>query len=265
MAPTRVVEDDVRRAATATLFDLTGQLAIVTGAGRGIGRAAAEALGRAGADILLVDVSADDLEHTRRAFVWGSTSSVLVADVREASDIALIVSSAQELGGADVLVNSAGIMRRADAVTATLDDLDEMWAVNFRGMFAVTQALLPQLIHRHGRIIQVGSLGSVLGLRGRAGYAATKGAVRQYTQSLAVDLGSFGVRVNAIAPGYIETDMNRTFLSDPDRRTSMLERIPLGRLGSPADLDGTFVYLASRASDYLTGQTVVVDGGWSIW
>jgi len=191
--------------------------------------------------------------------------SALRLDVRVEEDVRRLAETTAALGGVDVVVNAAGIMHRAVATEAKIADLDRLWEVNVRGLYAVTQALLPQLVERGtgGKIVNVGSLGSVLGLERRAAYAATKGAVRQYTQSMAVDLGPYGICVNAIAPGYIDTHMTADWLDDPDRRRRLLERIPTGRFGEPADLAGTFVFLAAPASDYVTGQIVVVDGGWS--
>jgi NAD(P)-dependent dehydrogenase (short-subunit alcohol dehydrogenase family) len=249
-------------------FDLTGRCAIVTGAARGIGRAAAEALAHHGAELVIGDVLAEELAETADALSRaGATVRAMEVDVRSAEDVSRLAGAAVELGGADIVVNSAGVVRRAHATEATLADLDFLWEVNVRGLFAVTQALLPQLVEKGaGKIINLGSLGSVLGLPRRAAYAATKGAVCQYTQSLAVDLGAHGICVNAVAPGYIETQMTADLLNgDGERRRTMLERIPAGRFGRPEDVEGVFVFLASPASDYVTGQTIVVDGGWSSW
>jgi NAD(P)-dependent dehydrogenase (short-subunit alcohol dehydrogenase family) len=249
-------------------FDLTGRRAVVTGAARGIGCAAATALARHGAELVLVDVLADDLAATAAALgPDGGAVSSLAVDVRSADDVARLAELTAGLGGTDILVNSAGVVRRALATEATLEDLDVLWDVNVRGLYAVTQALLPQLVEKGaGKIVNVGSLGSVLGLERRAAYAATKGAVWQYTQSLAVDLGCHGICVNAVAPGYIETQMTADLLNDDgERRRRMLERIPVGRFGRTADVEGAFVFLAAPASDYVTGQIIVVDGGWSSW
>jgi NAD(P)-dependent dehydrogenase (short-subunit alcohol dehydrogenase family) len=249
-------------------FDLSGRRAIVTGAARGIGRAAALALARQGAEMLLADVLEDELAATAGEIARaGGEAHPHRIDVREDGDVARLVEVATALGGLDILVNSAGIMRRALATEATVEDLDRLWEVNVRGLYAVTQAVLPLLVERGGgKIVNVGSLGSVLGLERRAAYAATKGAVRQYTMSLAADLGRHGIHVNAVAPGYIETSMTQDWLDgDGERRRRMLERIPVGRFGRPLDLEGVFVFLASGASDYVTGQVIVVDGGWSSW
>jgi NAD(P)-dependent dehydrogenase (short-subunit alcohol dehydrogenase family) len=249
-------------------FDLSGRRALITGAARGIGRAAAAALARHGADLVLVDVLEEDLGTAARDLGGASrTVSCLPADLRSEDDIARVASAVAAEGGIDILVNNAGVVRRAPATEATVEDLDWLWEVNGRGLYAITQALIPQLIERDsGKIINVGSLGSILGLERRAAYAMTKGAVRQYTQSLAVDLGRHGICVNAIAPGYIETNMTADLLDgDQDRRSRMLDRIVLGRFGSTVDVEGVFVFLAAPASDYLTGQVIVVDGGWSTW
>jgi NAD(P)-dependent dehydrogenase (short-subunit alcohol dehydrogenase family) len=240
--------------------------ALITGAGRGIGRAAACALAARGADPILVDMDGDTLRTTANEIgSAGIRPQTLVRDMRDTTAVAEIAEHIADLGGLDILVNAAGVIRRAHATEATLADLDDVWAINVRALYALTQAVLPSMIGRRSpSIINVGSLGSLLGLSNRSAYAATKGAVRQYTQSLAIDLGAHGVRVNAIAPGYIATEMNRDWLdNDSVARRTLIDRIPLGRLGCPDDLAGTFVFLASRASAYLTGQLIVVDGGWS--
>jgi NAD(P)-dependent dehydrogenase (short-subunit alcohol dehydrogenase family) len=249
-------------------FDLTGRRAVVTGAARGIGRAAAGALRRHGAEVMLVDILEDELIAAAGELGGnGGPVHALAVDVRSEEDVRRLAGKAAALGGADIVVNSAGVVRRAAATEATLEDLDLLWEVNVRGLFAVTQALLPQLVDKgRGKIINVGSLGSVLGLERRAAYAATKGAVRQYTQSLAVDLGRHGICVNAVAPGYVETRMTADWLTgDGARRQRLLDRIPLGRFGQTIDVEGAFVFLAAPASDYVTGQVMVIDGGWSSW
>jgi NAD(P)-dependent dehydrogenase (short-subunit alcohol dehydrogenase family) len=248
-------------------FDLSGKRVVVTGAARGIGCAAATALGRHGAELLLADARGDILADTVKELGRNGVEVASVTmDVRSAEDVERLTEISAGTGELDILVNCAGVIGRARTTEATVKDLDAVWEVNMRGLYAVTQALLPQLVDGGGKIINVGSLGSVLGLEQRAAYAATKGAVARYTQSLAVDLGRHGVCVNAIAPGYIQTDMSGEWLDgDADRRERMLERILLGRFGSPADVEGAFVFLAAPASDYLTGQIIVVDGGWSSW
>lgn len=255
-------------AALAGPFDLTGKRAVVTGAARGIGQAAARALARHGAELVIADVLAAELATTAEQLARaGCSVRADVVDVRSDEDVTRLAETAASLGGADIVVNCAGIVRRAPATESTVEDLELLWAVNVRGLYAVTQALLPQLVEkRAGKIVNVGSLGSVLGLERRAAYAATKGAVWQYTQSLAVDLGHHGICANAVAPGYIETPMTSELLNaDGERRRRMLARIPAGRFGHTEDVEGAFVFLAAPASDYVTGQLIVVDGGWSSW
>ena len=165
-----------------------------------------------------------------------------------------------------VLVNAAGIMIRTAITDLTAADLEALWHVNVHGTVAVTQSLLPGMIeHGYGKIINVGSLGSVRGLERRTGYATTTGAVAQYTMSLAAETAPHGIRANLIAPGYVATDMASTWMfDDTDRTNRLLARIPLGHFATPDDLAGTFVFLAAPASDYITGQTLLVDGGWTI-
>ena len=249
-------------------FDLTGRRALVTGAARGIGAAAATALGRHGAELLVADQNQDGLEQTASRLAGaGAKVQALGIDVRSTDDVARMVDAGASAGGIDILVNCAGVIDRKPSPEATLEDLDRLWEVNVRGLYSVTQAFLPQLIERGGgKIVNVGSLGSLLGLEHRAAYAATKGAVLRYTQSLAIDLGGYGICANTIAPGYIETDLSAGWLDgDDSRRDGMLQRIVLKRFGSPIDVEGAFVFLTAPASDYVTGQVLIVDGGWTSW
>jgi NAD(P)-dependent dehydrogenase (short-subunit alcohol dehydrogenase family) len=256
--PTRGVTD---------LFSLTGKVAVVTGAAGGIGACAARTFAGLGASVVAFDNRAEALLATGRALrEAGAEVATVVGDLTRAEDIDRLVARAVQLGGADVLVNSAGRQRRLPVASATVEDLDWLWDVNVRGLFAVTQALLPGMLDRgSGKIVNLGSLGSLLGLERRTAYALTKGAVRQYTQSLAAELGPHGICVNGVAPGYIETEMTRDLLADDAMRERLLSRIVLRRFGGTEDLEGVFAFLASCASDYVTGQIIVVDGGWTTW
>ena len=262
-------DPDADAATTPTqepLFDLTGAVAVITGGARGIGQAAARALGRHGASLVLFDRLREQLEHTTRELCEaGTTAEFVVGDVRSAADLARLTDAAASLGPVDIVVNSAGVIRRMDIQDMTLEDLDWMWDVNVRGLVAVTQAFLPQMIERRGgKIINLGSLGSVTGLELRTAYATTKGAVTQYTVSLAAEVGRYGICVNAVAPGYVTTDMAGKWINaEPERAAALLARIPLGRFATPEDLEGIFAFLGSRASDYITGQVFLVDGGWT--
>jgi NAD(P)-dependent dehydrogenase (short-subunit alcohol dehydrogenase family) len=254
------------RPAQDPLFDLTGAVAVITGGARGIGRAAARALGRHGASLVLFDLLGEQLEHTARELAdAGTTTEFVVGDVRSDTDLGRLADAAASLGPVDIVVNSAGVIRRMNIEDMTVEDLDWMWAVNVRGLVAVNQMFLAQMMERRsGKVINLGSLGSVTGLELRTAYATTKGAVAQYTVSLAAELGRYGICVNAIAPGYVDTDMAGKWINDdPARAAQLLARIPLGRFASPEDLEGTFAFLASAASDYVTGQVLLVDGGWT--
>jgi NAD(P)-dependent dehydrogenase (short-subunit alcohol dehydrogenase family) len=248
------------------IFDLEGSRAVVTGASGGIGRSCALALATSGADVVLFDIHAERLEITiERLREVGCEPTVVIGDVTLESDRERLAAAALATGVPDVLVNCAGVVKRQDVTAMSLMDLDSLWDVNVRGTVGVTQSLLPAMIEAgRGKIINMGSLGSVTGLDRRTAYATTKGAVALYTKSLAREVGKYGVCVNAIAPGYVETDMTSEWiLGDAVRTEQLLARIPLGRFGRPEDVDGLLIFLASAASDYLTGQVIMLDGGWT--
>lgn len=247
-------------------FALHGQTAVVTGAARGIGRAAASALAEHGASLILVDLLGQELEEAGAELAAkGVQVELLTVDVAEPGACDEVLRAAATMMPVSILVNAAGVMRRMDVTDLATKDLEFLWRVNVAGTVAMTQGLLPLMIqHRYGKIINLGSLGSVRGLERRTAYAATKGAVAQYTVSLASEVGRFGVRVNAVAPGYVNTNMTESWIhGDPERTTLLLQRIPLGRFADAGDLAGVFVFLAARASDYITGQILLVDGGWT--
>jgi NAD(P)-dependent dehydrogenase (short-subunit alcohol dehydrogenase family) len=248
------------------LFDLGGVRAVVTGAARGIGRSAALALAKRGADVVLFDILEDDLKTTDELVrETGGMSTVHVGDVTSVEDVRSLVERSSTGMKQTVVVNCAGVVRRSEISAMTLSDLDYLWNVNVRGTVGVTQAFLPQMMADHsGKVINVGSLGSVVGLDHRTAYATTKGGVALFTKSLALEVGRYGICVNAIAPGYLQTDMTSDWLFGNEQRTSeLLSRIPLGRFGTTADVDGMVIFLASRASDYVTGQVLMLDGGWT--
>lgn len=249
----------------ANLFDLSGEVAVVTGAARGIGRAAAAALSHHGASVVLFDRLTDELGETRDALAANTaTVESVVGDVTTQEDLRQLTETAGRVGPVSLVVNAAGFIRRMNIAELTLPDLDAMWEVNVRGTAAVTQTFLPQMIERRkGKIINVGSLGSVAGLEQRTAYATTKGAVAQYTVSLASEVGRYGICANVVAPGYVETEMTSDWIwDDPARTEKLLGRIPLGRFARPQDVAGTFIFLAAPASNYITGQVILVDGGW---
>jgi NAD(P)-dependent dehydrogenase (short-subunit alcohol dehydrogenase family) len=249
------------------LFDLTGVGAVITGAARGIGRAAAVALASFGAEVLLFDILGDELERTSElvAKAGGQPADVIVGDVTSERDRTALIEAAAGRAPTGVLVNCAGIVRRGEIAAMTLEDFDALWDVNVRGTVGVTQAFLPGMIERgRGKVINLGSLGSVTGLERRTAYATSKGAVALYTKSLAHEVGRYGICVNAIAPGYIETEMTTDWiLGDAERTAQLIGRIPLGRFGTTEDITGLLIFLASHASDYVTGQVIMLDGGWT--
>ena len=249
------------------LFDLTGDHAVVSGAGRGIGRAAATALAAQGAELTLFDRSDRDLAETRELIERaGGRARAVIGDVTNEADLDRLVAATGEADlEVSIVVNCAGIVRRTAIEDFSLADLDALWEVNVRGTVAVTHRFVPGMVRRRrGKVVNVGSLGSVLGLERRTAYATTKGAVASYTQSLALELGPHGICVNAVGPGYVATEMTADWLQGDEERTArLLGRIPLGRFAETADVEGLFVFLSSRASDYITGQLVMLDGGWT--
>ena len=246
------------------LFGLEGRAALVTGAGRGIGRALAAGLAGAGADVCLVGRGEGLDEVAREVEGAGRRAAVIAADLSNPSRAASVVAEAEaSLGRVDILVNNAGIIRRAPVLEYTEEDWDAVLNVNLKSVFLLSQAAARGMAERGaGKIINVASLLSFQGGVMVPAYAASKGAVAQLTKAMANELAARGVNVNAVAPGYIATDNTAALRADPSRSRQIAERIPAGRWGAPEDLVGAVVFLASRASDYVHGHTLVVDGGW---
>jgi 2-deoxy-D-gluconate 3-dehydrogenase len=245
-------------------FDLTGTTAVVTGAKRGIGFAMAEALAAAGADIIGVSAT---LEPTgsRIAAAVEAHGRTFTARQTDFADRAAVVALAEELAGLDIdiLVNNAGTIERAPAVDHPLDWWDRVLEVDLSSPFVLTQAVGRSMIARgHGKVIFTASLLSFQGGINVPGYAAAKSGIAGLTKALANEWTSKGVTVNAIAPGYIATDNTQALREDPARSQAILERIPAGRWGVGGDLAGATVFLASAASDYVSGIVLPVDGGW---
>jgi NAD(P)-dependent dehydrogenase (short-subunit alcohol dehydrogenase family) len=246
------------------LFDLTGQVAIVTGTSRGLGQYFARALARAGADLVLTSRDRKTLAPFEAEIsTLGRRSVSLDLDVRNHDSIQKMVAAAHEaFGRIDILVNNAGCNVRKPALEVTWDDWNLILDTNLRGSFFVAQAVARHMIERkYGRIINVGSVTSVAGYAGLGPYGASRGGIRQLTMSLADDWGKFGVTVNTLAPGWFRTAQNKVMYEDTEWLEYVTERIPLKRPGQPDDLDGAIVFLASEASRYVTGQTLLVDGG----
>jgi gluconate 5-dehydrogenase len=248
----------------SNLFDLSGQVAIVTGTSRGLGQYFARALARAGADLVLTSRDRKTLAPFEAEIsAIGRRSVSLDLDVRDHDSIQRMAAAAHEaFGRIDILVNNAGCNVRKPALEVTWDDWNLILDTNLRGSFFVAQAVARHMIERkYGRIINIGSVTSVAGYAGLGPYGASRGGIRQLTMSLADDWGKFGITVNTLAPGWFRTAQNKVMYEDTEWVDYLTERIPLKRPGQPDDLDGAIVFLASEASRYVTGQTLLVDGG----
>ncbi|MGN6580732.1 MAG: 2-dehydro-3-deoxy-D-gluconate 5-dehydrogenase KduD [Bordetella sp.] len=248
----------------ASLFDLNGKVAVVTGCNTGLGAAIALALARAGCDVAGVNRSAPD-KTGAQVRAAGRRYLDLRADLSSTAPIPGIVrDTVQAYGRIDILVNNAGIIRRNDALDFTEEDWDAVLDVNLKSVFFLSQAVARQFIAQDGpgKIINIASMLSFQGGIRVPSYTAAKSGVLGLTRLLANEWAARGINVNAIAPGYIETNNTAALREDARRNRDILERIPAGRWGVPGDLAGPAVFLASAASDYLHGHTLAVDGGW---
>ncbi|HEY3863910.1 MAG TPA: glucose 1-dehydrogenase [Verrucomicrobiae bacterium] len=249
---------------SASPFDLTGKVALVTGASRGLGQYFARALAAAGADLIITSRRAETLrEFQQEIEAMGRRAFSVALDVRDLDSIRQMAAQAMEhFGRIDILVNNAGCNVRKPALEVTWDDWNLILETNLRGTFFVSQAVAPQMIARkRGRIINIGSVTAVAGYAGLGPYGASRGGVKQLTMSLADDWGVHGVTVNCLAPGWFKTAQNAVMYENQEWVQYLCDRIPLKRPGQPRDLEGAIVFLASDASEYITGQTLLVDGG----
>jgi NAD(P)-dependent dehydrogenase (short-subunit alcohol dehydrogenase family) len=248
----------------STLFDLSGQVAIVTGTSRGLGQYFARALAGAGADLVLTSRTRGTLASFESEIkALGRRVISLELDVKNKDSIDRMVAEAEDaFGQLHILVNNAGCNVRKPALDVTWDDWNHVLDTNLRGSFFVAQAVARRMIAKgYGRIINIGSVTSVFGYAGLAPYGASRGGIRQLTMSLADDWGKHGVTVNCLAPGWFRTEQNKVLYEDQEWVEYLTDRIPVKRPGQPQDLDGAVVFLASEASRYVTGQTLLVDGG----
>ncbi|MFQ6079335.1 MAG: SDR family NAD(P)-dependent oxidoreductase [Thermodesulfobacteriota bacterium] len=245
-------------------FDLTGKVAIVTGASRGLGQYFGGALAQGGADLVITSRNQGSLVQFKTEIeALGRKALPLQLDVCNYESIQKMVNMACETyGKIDILVNNAGCNLRKPAVDVVWDDWNLVLDTNLRGSFFVAQAVAKKMIpRRYGRIINIGSVTCVSGYTGLAHYCASRGGIRQLTMSLADDWGVHGITVNCLAPGWFETEQTADLYENREWVEYICDRIPLKRPGKPHDLDGTIVFLASDASEYITGQTLLVDGG----
>jgi NAD(P)-dependent dehydrogenase (short-subunit alcohol dehydrogenase family) len=249
---------------TNPLFDLTGQVALVTGASRGLGQIFARALANAGADLILTSRSREDLlPFVAEIEALGRKAVPLALDVRDQSSIEQMAAEAEATcGQIHILVNNAGCNVRKPALDVTWDDWNLVLETNLRGSFFVAQQMARRMVpHGYGRIVNIGSVTSVFGYAGLAPYGASRGGIRQLTMSLADDWGKHGITVNCLAPGWFHTKQNTVLYQNEKWVEYLKERIPVKRPGEPRDLEGAVVFLASESSRYITGQTLLVDGG----
>lgn len=246
-----------------TPFDLSGRVAVVTGGSTGLGFGMAAGLAEAGADIVLVDRQ-ERTEARAALAALGRRVETVTADVTAVGAAAYIVERALScFGYIDILVNNAGIIRRSDALEFSERDWDDVMQVNAKSVFFLSQAAARGMMERrYGRIINVASLLAFQGGIRVPSYAASKGAVAQMTKALANEWAAHGITVNAVAPGYMATNNTQALREDAERERSIADRIPAGRWGTPEDLKGAAVFLASEASAYVNGHVLVVDGGW---
>ena len=246
------------------LFGLAGKVAVVTGASRGLGQYLGRALARAGADLVITSRKPADLQPFQAEIeALGRRVLPLALDVRDADSIQKMANAAAaHYGKIDILVNNAGCNIRKPALDVTWDDWNTILDTNLRGTFFVAQAVARHMIPRkYGRIINLGSVTCVAGYAGLAPYGASRGGVKQLTMSLADDWGPYGITVNCLAPGWFQTAQNAVMYENQEWVDYLCDRIPLKRPGRPTDLDGAVVFLASDASEYITAQTLLVDGG----
>ncbi|WIX77023.1 SDR family oxidoreductase [Amycolatopsis carbonis] len=247
-------------------FDLTGKLAVVTGARRGIGLGMAEALAAAGADIVAVSAHQEPSgsEVEARVTALGRRCIALSADFTDRAAVADLADALAGLGRpVDILVNNAGTIARAPAAEHSDADWDRVLTVDLTSQFALTRAVGAGMLERgRGKIVFTASLLSFQGGINVPGYAAAKSGIAGLTRALANEWAGRGVNVNAIVPGYVETDNTQALRADPERSAAILDRIPAGRWARPQDFAGVAVFLASAASDYVHGALIPVDGGW---
>jgi NAD(P)-dependent dehydrogenase (short-subunit alcohol dehydrogenase family) len=250
------------------LFRLDGRVALVTGGNRGLGRAIAEALADAGASVALTSRAADRAEAAAGEIgeKTGQSCLGLALDVRDRANVeAVVARTIEKLDGLHVLVNNAGVNIRESILELKGESWDEVIDTNLAGAMRCSRAVAGHLkAQGWGRIINVGSILSFVGIPNRASYASSKAGLLGLTRAMALDLARHGVTVNALCPGVFKTEINRPILNDPEYLKEFLRQVPLGHLGDPAELKGAAVFLASDASSYITGAALMVDGGWTV-
>lgn len=250
------------------IFDLNGKVAMVTGGTRGLGEVAAMALAKAGADVAVCGRSQDDLDRVSKAVLeLGVKAAGFSLDVTSKNNIRAGVDRIlDEFGRVDILVNNAGVNHRVPVLDYSEEAWDLVIDTNLKGYFLVTQAIVPQMLENgYGKVINMSSIMGAVALPNQLAYASSKGGVDQMTKVMALEWAKQGVRVNAIGPTYFETDLVKQIRDDSERFNFINERTPMGRWGHLPELEGIVIFLAAPASDFITGQTIYIDGGWTIW
>lgn len=245
-------------------FDLSGQTAVITGGSRGLGRYMARALARAGANIVVSSRrSADCAETLEEVRAFGSEAWAFDLDLRREESIQAFAAAVNAaVGSVEILVNNAGCNIRKPVTEVSWEDWNTVVDTNLRGSFFVTKAFAGAMIERsYGRIINIGSVTTVFGYGGIVPYCASRGGVGQMTKAMAAEFGQDGITVNCLAPGWFKTEQNKVLYDDQNWVSQLVDRIPVDRPGGPNDLDGAVVFLSSREAEYVTGQTLLVDGG----
>jgi len=246
-------------------MDLKNKVAIVTGSRRGIGKEIALALAKAGANVVVSDINLDDCNKVVEEIkAIGKKGLAVKADVSNPEDVSQMINlTTEKFGKVDILVNNAGIYMQKSLTDLTEQDFDRVLDINLKGVFLCSKAAVPEMIKQDkGKIINITSIAGQVGFANSSAYCASKGAVINMTRELALELAQYKINVNAIGPGVIETDMTKELLKDKATRETLLANIPLSRIGKPEDIANAALFLASDNSDYITGITLFVDGGW---
>jgi NAD(P)-dependent dehydrogenase (short-subunit alcohol dehydrogenase family) len=250
------------------LLDLSDKVAVVTGAGSGIGLSLSRLLVRAGVRVAIVDRDRAAGQKAAEG-LRGNTESAkaFYADISKENEVEQMVAAVEkEIGPVDILVNNAGINIRKKAMEFDLSEWEQILKINLTGTFITSRAVARGMIaRRSGRIVSISSIASAIGLVDRAPYCASKAGVSQLTKVLAIEWAPYGITVNAIGPGYMNTPLIANLMEQPDFKAQVRSQVPLGRVGETEDLHGIILVLCSRAGAYITGQTIYIDGGWSIW